>query len=259
MPTTVEQWKVIAEEYERRWNYPHCLGAIDGKHVVIVCPDNSGSLYYNYKHQYSIVLLALVDAHYKFLGVDIGAYGRSSDAGVFANTNLGRSITPPNSLHFPDPQYIEGAREFGKLPYVVLGDEAFPLQVNLMRPYPGKTATLDQTVYNYRHSRARRTVENAFGILASRWRVYHSKISVLPETTTKIVQATVVLHNMMQTEAPFRVQQEDILADGLIDLPNMGYRGTDEAINIREKFTKYIKQVPLAWQNGYVQRGLTNY
>ena len=75
----------------------------------------------------------------------------------------------------------------------------------------------------------------------------------------KIVQATVVLHNMMQTEAPFRVQQEDILADGLIDLPNMGYRMTDEAINIIEKFTKYFKQVPLAWQNGYVQGGLTNY
>lgn len=60
-----------------------CVGAIDGKHVRIQCPGKSGSLFYNYKDYYSIVLFAVVDTEYKFIGIDVGSYGRESDAGIF--------------------------------------------------------------------------------------------------------------------------------------------------------------------------------
>ena len=48
----------IAKQFEERWNFPNCLGAIDGKHIILQPPATSGSFYYNYKHTYSIVLLA---------------------------------------------------------------------------------------------------------------------------------------------------------------------------------------------------------
>ncbi len=73
---TKQHWVSTCEVFEQRWNFPHCIGAIDGKHIVIQAPDNSGSIYFNYKKTFSLVLLALVDGDYRFGVVDIGAYGK---------------------------------------------------------------------------------------------------------------------------------------------------------------------------------------
>ena len=87
VPSEVE-WESIAEDFFMRWNFPNCIGAIDGKHIMIQCPVNSGSLFYNYKSYFSIVLLAVTSADYRFVMVDIGTYGSSNDSGVLNNTSL---------------------------------------------------------------------------------------------------------------------------------------------------------------------------
>ena len=69
--------------FYRRTQFPNCIGAVAGKHVRIKIPADSGSLFYNYKHFFSILLLALVDANYCFIVVDVGAVGKSSDSNVF--------------------------------------------------------------------------------------------------------------------------------------------------------------------------------
>ena len=83
MPVPSEdEWKSIADEFYKRWTFLNCIGAIDGKHVMIQCPFNSGSLFYNYKPYFSFVLLAVVSANYRFVMVDVGAYGGGNDSGV---------------------------------------------------------------------------------------------------------------------------------------------------------------------------------
>ena len=100
-------------------------GAIDGKHVV-QCPASSGSMYFNYKNTFSIVLLAVGDADYCFTYVDVGAYGKENDSAIFKSSSFGRLIAS-GDLDLP-------ARE--GLSYTFVGDEAFQLSEQVMRPYP---------------------------------------------------------------------------------------------------------------------------
>ncbi|XP_062389288.1 uncharacterized protein LOC134077601 [Sardina pilchardus] len=173
-PNTTTEWLKVAEGFQKSWQFPHCLGALDGKHVAIRPPPNSGSLYYNYKHFNSIVLMALVDSDYKFLYVDIGCNGRVSDGGVFRGCTLEESIQE-HTANIPPPSPLPGSDKI--IPYYLVADEAFPLKAYIMKPYARRGLTEEQQLFNYRLSRARRVVENAFGILANRWRVFFTTIN----------------------------------------------------------------------------------
>ena len=132
MPVPNRQiWEEAAEGFWQRWNFPNCCGALDGKHCVITCPAKSGTLYYNYKGTYSINLMALVDWNYHFLCIDVGAYGSNSDSPVFQHSDFG-DCWMKNELDIPPPKELPGAPELGSLPYVIVGDAAFPLRHNII-------------------------------------------------------------------------------------------------------------------------------
>nr|CAH7738426.1 unnamed protein product [Callosobruchus chinensis] len=126
-PGSAEEWLKISKGFDERWNFPHCLGSIDGKHVNIQAPARSDSLFFNYKKNFSVVLLATCDYKYKFKFVDIGAYGSQSDGGLLGNSVFGQKLEN-NTMNIPPEQ-------------VLPGDEAFPLKAYIMRPYPGQNLT----------------------------------------------------------------------------------------------------------------------
>ena len=101
-----------------------------------------------------------------------------------------------------------------------MGDEIFPLKPWLLRPYPGRLLQLLEMICNYRHSRARRVVENAFGILRARWRVYSHPIKASVQNTERHLMAFLCLHNYLcQTENSLYTPQGVVdieLADGKI-------------------------------------------
>lgn len=254
---TEEDWCAIAEQFEQRWQFPNCVGAIDGKHVVLKAPSKSGSLFFNYKGTYSIVLLAVVDANYSFTVIDVGGYGKQSDGGTLAASEFGFRLNY-GKLDLPAAKVPVGCTT--GLPHVFVADEAFPLTTNLMRPYPGKQLAPCKQRFNYRLSRARRVVENAFGILASRFRVYHRTMDQRPDTVDKIIKATCVLHNMLRKESSGpsnSVSTDDLDLDDdaltvaqLQPLKHVGGRASHEAFAVRDSFCDYFMSDTgkLPWQ-----------
>ena len=155
----------LFDEFEDEWNFPNCIGAIDGEHIIMDCPKNSRAAYHNYKGFHSIVLLTICDAKYSFTFADIGGFGSTNDASVLSNSVFGQAFERHSmELKLQSPS-LHGDKD---LPLVIVRDDIFPLKPWLMKPYPGKNVDQCQRIYNYRLSRARRTSENAFGLLVAK-------------------------------------------------------------------------------------------
>jgi hypothetical protein len=198
VPSSVEEWERISKEFEDRWTFPNCLGAMDCKHITMRCPVGSGSKFYNYKGFFSIVLMAVVDADYTFIYVDVGFNGRVSDGGIFARSSL-REHLEKSELSVPSPKPLPDRQN--AVPYVIVGDEAFPLKPYLLKPYPSRLLDEIKRIFNYRLSRARRIVENVFGILSSRFAIFQRPIVLDAEKVELIVLAACALHNFLRTKA----------------------------------------------------------
>ena len=262
---TQEMWKDVATGFAEIWDFPTCLGSIDGKHIRIACPDNSGSLFFNYKQYFSQVLLAVADSQACFIWVDVGDYGRNSDAGVFTHSSFGGALHG-NLLNIPTSSDV--IRETGatSLPYVFVGDEAFPLKPQLMRPYPRRSLDKEKRVFNYRLTRARKTVEMAFGILASKFRVFQSPINLSPNTIPHVVRAACVLHDYIRKrEGVLFLNTGEPSAEGShptdsalwsqdeLNTTTTTNRSSVEALAVREKFKNYFNNSgKLEWQDSYL-------
>ncbi|XP_052409286.1 uncharacterized protein LOC127953950 [Carassius gibelio] len=260
---TEEMWRSTARRFHERWNFPNCLGAMDGKHIFIQAPANSGSLYFNYKGTFSVVLLALVDADYRFLVVDVGSYGSNSDGGIFANSVLGKALRN-GTLNVPPPSELPGAPELGKVNHVIVADEAFPLKPYLLRPYPGRRLPTDKRIFNYRLSRARRISENVFGILSQRFRVFQRTLQVQPSVVDKVVKAACALCNYLRPNG--NDQNRATEDDHDCEQPLQGFehcrgqRASVEAQNVRELYKEYFNSPAgeVAWQYDHVNHALGN-
>jgi len=201
-----ETWLEISKNFETRWNMPHCLGAIDGKHVRITKPPKTGSDYYNYKKFFSKVILAVVDAQKKFVYVDVGAPGSCGDATLFAESPFRRSAEA-GTLNIPPPKRLPGERRSARpFPYFFVADDAFALKPWIMKPYGSRLLTEDQRTYNYRISRARMVVECAFGMLSQRFQCLLNGLKQkTDESLDSVIMCCIMLHNFLVMRNPANV------------------------------------------------------
>ena len=255
-------------QYPQRMQLYRILDVELGKHVRIKAPANTCSQYRNYKGFFSIVLLAVADANYIFRLVDIGMSGSNSDGGILKRSPLGRKLASGN-FKFPEAKTLSTGKS---VPAVLIGDDAFPLKENMMKPFCDGSE--DSNIFNYRLSRARMVIENAFGILAARWRIFHSLIEAKPQLAALTTKTAVILHNfLMQRNDCTAVSGDSVCGEQVVqgnwreldeavsNVTNIARQGSNnfstDAFMVRENFKEYFlsPRGALSWQRKYVLRG----
>ena len=227
----------------RRWSIERPVGASTG--------------HYNYRKFYSIVLLAVVDANYNFLHVDVACNGRVSDGGVLANSTLFGALEN-NTMHIPRRAlYLTGNAQSPSSCLAMRHSHSNPY---LMKPYPGRALTNDNRILHHILSRARRVVENVFGILTKGFGVLQNPIGLCPTKAAKIVLACCALHNFLRSGSAGRVYMPPqsvnteqgeaqemvsgdcvhVVSDGLRCLANRGRRSTKSAHGDRDELCDYF-------------------
>lgn len=245
MPVPSEQDFInISEQFYTNWGFPHVIGAIDGRHIRIKKPPNSGSLYYNYKKFFSIVLQAVVDASNKYIIIDVGGYGHQSDGGKFQSSFLYRALLQ-KKIKIPSPNTSQNCET--PLPFYFIADGAYPLLENLMKPYRINNSTERKNLFNKRLSRARAVVECAFGITCQKWGIFYTTIQSSPEVVSLVVQATCVLHNILidlernqTTVRPKEIHIDEALVPGSDDEGSYHVLEKGKAEEIRKEIIKYF-------------------
>lgn len=236
---TEDLFKRTAEQFYDKWNFPNCLGAIDGKHIRLKCPQHSGTMFYNYKNFYSVVLQAVADGNYKFITIDVGGYGKQSDGGTFRSSSLyhllqSDALNIPPDIALPSTDIV--------MPYVFIGDEAYPLLKNLLKPYSRRNLDADTEYFNMRLSRARRVVECAFGIINAKFRLLWKPIETSPDLADKIVKCICVLHNVIIDMEGVDIPNE---SHNVPDVNNItgnrqNNRASTEANAVRDTFKMFV-------------------
>lgn len=194
--------------------------------------------------------MAVIDARYRFIMVDVGANGRACDAGIFAGSAIADALER-NTVHIPTPQPLPG--RVNNVPFVIVGDDAFGLKPHIMKPFPGRDSEDFERIFNYRLSRARRVSENAFGILAKRFRVLDNRMKLSAEKCTIVVNACIVLHNYLMSQNDRQYTNANSTQDPVVSLQSISHQGSnhsnDSARNIRDEFADYfISNGQVDWQ-----------
>jgi hypothetical protein len=191
-------------------------------------------MFFNYKKYFSVVLQGLVDANYKFITVDMGGFGKQSNGDMFFASDL-FSFIDGKRISFPEPDFLPHSNVTA--PYVMFGDEAYPLLPYLMKPYERTSLTEKRQNFNERLSRARKPVECASGILYSKWRIISKAIETEVELADKIVKCICVLHNTIIEKEGFERHLTDVTIQSKSAAWERRGRLPTEAKNIRDVFS----------------------
>lgn len=223
---------------------PNCLGSIDGKHIRVRNRIRAGSRFINYKGYFSTVLLAVSDADGLFVAVDVGDYGRNSDGRVFKESAFGQALKN-GQLALPNPVPLPGQED--PFPYFFVADEAFPLTQHVMRPFPKRTLNNKRRIFNGRLSRARKSVECSFGMLASKFRILQTSMELKTKTVDYVTLSLCVLHNMIRihegvfSEPRFQAGGVEDMEIGEENLSiSTQHRASNPAIAMREKLADFF-------------------
>lgn len=259
LPHTRQKWLTVQSGFYVGLQFPNCLGVLNVKRVKFDKLAKPGIAFMDHEGGYSVMMLAVVDAFYRFLYIHVGGVGQPCD--FWNRCSLNKEALCRNILQIPPPNAIPYTQRVCRS--VFISNYAFPHCENILKPYQGEHLTHEEKVFNHRLSRAGNSSENAFGLLSRNFRIYQQPILISPSIVHKVVFATVVLHNYLCCKTPNEY--------GCVDQSARQYEGAkptpledtgairditltqckcDDVVNpFREQFTYYFnKEGRIEWQ-----------
>ncbi|XP_053948538.1 uncharacterized protein LOC128857037 [Anastrepha ludens] len=180
-------WVELSRQFESKLQLPNCVGAIDTRTIELSSPNKKG--------RYSVAILATCDASYTFTGIDAVVF-RRKDYDYTWGLDFADNLFE-GGLNLPEDKILPNSEiEF---PYYFVGDNVCPLKPHIMKLYPGKLLSQRREIFNSRLDRARQVIDNAFGILAARWRILTNPLNLSPRNMQQVLKATLLLHNFART------------------------------------------------------------
>uniref|UniRef100_A0A667XSF7 Putative nuclease HARBI1 n=1 Tax=Myripristis murdjan TaxID=586833 RepID=A0A667XSF7_9TELE len=233
----------IVRGFLTRWGYPRCGGCIDGTHIPVIAPQQNHTEYYNRKGWHSVILQVVCDHQSRFTNINVGYPGSVHDCRVLRNSDLCRR--GEGGTLFPQVIICGTA-----VPIMLLGDPAYPLRSWIMKGYPQGGLSEDQHRFNHSLSRARMTIECAFGRLKSRWRCLSKQLDVDIMNVPYVITACCVLHNICEVQGDV-CEDQDAFQDNQEDaqeaLPMAESNDNTEHLigpqRVREVLTRYFREV----------------
>lgn len=183
----------------------------------------------------------------------INHYSIALFLGIFQKSLIGQYIRY-QKFEIPNHKVLPNSNILA--PHVFLGDEAFPLLTNLLKPYRRSDAALNKSkaIFNYRLSRARRLVENSFGILSNRFRIFNTEINLKPATIENMIVSACIIHNFLIETGVTLLTDDETNQDNSfvrdIDPTDNGENFENDAIQVRHTFKNYVNGAgAVDWQN----------
>ena len=171
---------------------------------------------------------------------------RVNDGGVWNKRGLAKALEE-GTVNLPLPCCLPGGNK--EMPYILVGDDAFALKPYLMKPYAQQGLDAEKRVYNYMHNRARRILENLFGILANRWRFMRNLLH--PDVIEGLVSAALVPHNFLRGEVLTELWRQDLSFSAMepLETPTRGHNSSVDTKHVRDLFKDYFShEGALEWQ-----------
>ena len=199
---------------------------------------------------------------YECLFVDVATNRRNPDGHARHHCSLKKALeTCDKPLNISPLHPLPGPTK--PIPFVLAGDEAFPLSKHMLKPYPRKNLTVEERIANYRISRGRRISENILGILGNRWCCFRAPFLLQPEKVQQSTMAILMLHNWLPNDRtsrsmycpPTLIDREDpntrelipgswrndLLPESLLPLQSaLVHNYTSEAKEMRQEFTRWF-------------------
>lgn len=255
-PDTQEEWLEISDKFQEDFGFPHCLGALCYRRLHIMGAKSS--------QKQCAVLFAVVKSDYSYSMVDVQLYDDQHDSKVFAKSTIAEYFMHPDDRVPGEKHVVVGDRNC-KLPFVLLGEQQFPLQPWLSRKYSSTTTSGHaplHKLYNKQFQKVHSVADNALGVMYSNFQVLRGLLRGNVELMTSVLKACCALHNFLLAEdcqvykpvgmvdADTRDESGTWRTDGreyggklLLhkqDIEGTTRRGSADTCNTRTKFAQYL-------------------